>query len=300
MWRVITTMRFSYDEAFERNFGLISKREQQILRNKCIAIAGCGGVGGVHAHALARLGICNFKLTDPDEYSVANFNRQIGANMYSLNKNKAEVMADLILSINPEANIEVTTTGVNHENVADFISGSDLIIDGIDFFTLGPRRDMFRAAWNCKIPAMTAAPLGFSGTLHIFQPPGMSFDDYFDINDDQSFYDQIINFILGLAPSALHLPYMDLSGVDPATGRGPSSVVGVQMASCLITAQAVKILLRRQDIKTAPHFAQFDAYRMKSSVGYLKNGNRNWRQKIKRKFLLNKFKQIGLDKAFQA
>ncbi|HFE38718.1 MAG TPA: hypothetical protein ENK06_09945 [Gammaproteobacteria bacterium] len=157
---------------------------------------------------------------------------------------------------------------------------------------------MFKAAWAANIPALTAAPLGFSGTLHVFSSPGMSFDEYFDMKDEQSFYDQIVNFILGLAPAALHLPYMDLSGVDPKTGRGPSSVVGVQMASCLVAAQAVKILLDRKAVLAAPHYVQFDAYRLISKKGYLFAGNRNWLQKIKRKLLLHKFKQLGLDKAF--
>ena len=285
-------MEFSYQEAFDRNYGLISKAEQKILSNKCVAIAGCGGVGGVHAHALARLGIGKFKLTDPDEFSLANFNRQIGATIDTVDKNKAEVMSDMILSINPEAIVEVSASGVTTENAKLFVAGADLVVDGIDFFTLDPRRAMFKAAWEANIPAMTAAPLGFSGTLQVFHSPGMSFDEYFDMSDDQSFYDQIINFILGLAPAALHLPYMDLNSVDAKTGRGPSSVVGVQMASCLLASQAVKILLQREGVLLAPHYIQFDAYRMKSKKGYLFSGNKNWMQKIKRKILLYKFKQF--------
>ena len=67
---------FSAAEAFERNLGLISPEEQERLAKTTIAIAGCGGVGGVHAHTLARLGIGGFRLCDPDEFSLANFNRQ--------------------------------------------------------------------------------------------------------------------------------------------------------------------------------------------------------------------------------
>lgn len=291
---------FSYKAAFERNLGLVTSVEQEVLRKACVVIAGCGGVGGVHAHALARLGVGRFKLTDPDEYSVANFNRQIGANIATVDRNKAEVMAEMILAINPEAEVEVTTEGVNKDNVETFIAGADVVVDGIDFFTLGPRREMFAAAWRENIPALTAAPLGFSGTLHVFQSPGMSFDEYFDLSDEQSFYDQIVNFILGLAPSALHLPYMDLSGVNPETGRGPSSVVGVQMASCLIAAQVLKIILGRKGEFLAPQYVQFDAYRLKAKKGRLPGGNKHWLQQVKRRLLLRKFKQLGLDKAFQA
>ena len=37
---------FHYATAFSRNIGWITETEQEILRNKRIAIAGLGGVGG--------------------------------------------------------------------------------------------------------------------------------------------------------------------------------------------------------------------------------------------------------------
>ena len=51
---------FSYDEAFSRNIGWITEWEQQSLRRKRVAIAGMGGVGGVHLLTLTRLGIGAF------------------------------------------------------------------------------------------------------------------------------------------------------------------------------------------------------------------------------------------------
>ena len=48
---------------------------QEILRTK-IAIAGMGGVGGVHLPTLVRLGIEAFNVTDFDVFYLVNFNRQ--------------------------------------------------------------------------------------------------------------------------------------------------------------------------------------------------------------------------------
>ncbi len=48
---------FSYDAAFSRNIGWVTREEQQKLRAKRVAIAGMGGVGGIHAVTLARLGL---------------------------------------------------------------------------------------------------------------------------------------------------------------------------------------------------------------------------------------------------
>ena len=73
------TSSFSYDNAFARNIGWVTHAEQSVLRDKRVAIAGLGGVGGVHLLTLARLGIGNFHVADFDTFDVANFNRQVGA-----------------------------------------------------------------------------------------------------------------------------------------------------------------------------------------------------------------------------
>ena len=289
---------FSSSEAFSRNLGLISKEEQMRLSSSLVVIAGCGGVGGCHAHMLARLGISKFRLCDPDNYSVANFNRQFGATMTTVDQNKAKVTADIIKSINPEAEVEYWERGVDESNIRAFLSGADLVVDGIDFFSIDARRTLFSAARDCGIPAMTAAPLGFSGTLHVFMPGGMSFDQYFNISDEQNYLDKIVNFIIGLAPHALHINYMELRVIDPSTGRGPSSVIGVQQAACLLGAQAVNILLDRGGVHVAPRFIQFDAYRQKLAFGIIRRGNKSILQRLKKHLLLRKFNKIGLTEAF--
>ena len=69
---------FSYHAAFARNLGWVTRAEQDSLRGKRVAIAGMGGVGGVHLLTLARLGIGAFHIADFDTFDIANFNRQAG------------------------------------------------------------------------------------------------------------------------------------------------------------------------------------------------------------------------------
>ena len=289
-------VEFSATEAFERNRGLISRQEQDRLSRSVVAVAGCGGVGGLHAHTLARLGIGRFRLSDADTFSLANFNRQIGATVQTLGKNKAAVTADMIRAINPQARVEIVSE-VEKANARDFVAGADLVVDGVDFFAIDCRRALFAAAWQAGIPAVTAAPLGFSGTLHVFAPGGMSFDEYFDLTDSQSLFDQLVNFALGLAPGAAHLAYMDLQSVDPASGRGPSSIVGTQMAACLVGAEAVRILLKRGASPLAPRYVQFDAYRQCVRRGRLPRGNRHPLQRIKRAVLARRLRSFGWESA---
>jgi molybdopterin/thiamine biosynthesis adenylyltransferase len=287
---------FSRAEAFERNRGLISVAEQEKLANSLVLIAGCGGVGGLHAHTLARLGIGRFRITDPDSFSVANFNRQIGATIDTVGKNKAEVTAKTIHSINPEAHVEIMSEPVSAHNTSTFVKDTNLVVDGLDFFALDARRQLFAAARTSDIPVVTAAPLGFSATLHVFAQGGLSFDEYFDLRDDQDRFDQLVSFFVGLAPKGLHLPYMDMSTVNIATGRGPSTIVGCQLAACLIGAEAVRILAGKGPSRLAPNYLQFDTYRQLVAKGRLRRGNRNWLQRLKRRIVKNRLQSLGLDR----
>ena len=88
-------MSFDYHEAFSRNLGWVTETEQEILRNKRIAIAGMGGVGGSHLLTLTRLGIGEFSLADFDQFELANFNRQAGASTAHVGRNKLEVMVQM-------------------------------------------------------------------------------------------------------------------------------------------------------------------------------------------------------------
>ena len=53
----------------------MTRDEQRTLRGKRVAIAGLGGVGGLHLLTLARLGIGRFRLAEFDRFDLANFNR---------------------------------------------------------------------------------------------------------------------------------------------------------------------------------------------------------------------------------
>ena len=117
---------FDYDAAFSRNLGWVTEAEQQQLRQKCIAIAGLGGVGGSHLLTLTRLGIGKFKLADFDTFDIPNFNRQAGAMMSTVGQPKAEVLARMAKDINPELKITSYPGGVDKSNLDAFLDGVDL------------------------------------------------------------------------------------------------------------------------------------------------------------------------------
>lgn len=284
---------WQYDEAFSRNRGLINAREQEVLRRSRVAIAGMGGVGGIHLITLARLGIGAFRIADPDEFEVGNFNRQYGAEVQSIGRSKAQVMAEKALQVNPELEIDCVDRKITAENVDAFLDGVDLLVDGVDFFSFGARRLLFQRAREKGIWAVTAGPIGFSTAWLTFDPAGMPFDRYFDLNDETTSLDAFCAFAVGVAPRGTHFGYMDLTQVDASKGRGPSVGLACSLAAGVTAAEATKILLKRGPLRPAPCYSQFDGYWGVLRRGRLWWGNRSPLQQLKRRILRGRMLQLG-------
>jgi len=289
------TGSFSYQEAFARHRGLLSPEEQKRLRASRVAIAGMGGVGGIHLITLARLGIGAFHIADPDHFELANFNRQYGATIRSLGERKAEVMAEEARVVNPDLRLRVFCEAITPRNIGEMLDGVDVLVDGIDFFSIDDRRHLFREARRRGIWAITAGPIGFSAAWLVFSPTGMSFDEYFDLNDTMDQADQLVAFLVGLTPRATQRAYLDLTQVDPRTGTGPSAGLACQLCSGVVGAEVVKILLGRSPIRSAPWYFQFDAYRQMLCKGRLRGGNRHPWQRFKRMILRSHLASMGWD-----
>ncbi len=271
---------FSYDEAFSRNLGWVTPDEQRTLRGKRIAIAGLGGVGGLHLLTLTRLGIGRFRLADFDRFDVANFNRQIGAMMSTIGQPKIDVLAAMARDINPDVELELFADGVTAVNVDRFLHGVDLYVDGLDFFAFDARERTFAACRAANVPATTVAPLGMSAALLNFLPGGMSFEQYFRL-DGVDEPEKMVRLLIGLAPALLHRGYVaDPSFVDFARRKGPSTAMACQLCAGIAATEALKILLARGRVDAAPVGLQFDAYRGKLVRTWRPWGNRNPLQRV--------------------
>ncbi len=276
---------FNYEEAFSRNIGWVSDAEQQILRTKRIAIAGMGGVGGVHLLTLVRMGFCKFHISDMDDFELANFNRQIGAMSSTVGKSKVETLEKMARDINPEIEIKSFKSGIKDENLEAFLTDVDLFVDGFDFFVLEIRAMCFQRCRELGIPCVTAGPMGMGAGYLIFVPDGMSFLDYFGF-DHLSGQDRVVkyvNFLVGLSPYMIQRPYIaDESRIDLTGQRGPSTGMACQLCAGVAGIQAVKLLLGRGEILPAPYFHHFDPYLNRYVIRKIWWGHRNPWQTIKR------------------
>lgn len=271
---------FDYSTAFSRNIGWLTQAEQDRLRKARVAIAGMGGVGGIHLITLARLGIGKFNIADFDSFDQVNFNRQAGATMRTLNRAKVEVMAEQALDINPELDIRVFPKGVNEQNLENFLDDVDCYVDGLDYFVFEAREAMYRACERLRIPAVIAAPLGMGAAVVNILPGQMSFEEYFrfeGVSDEE----KALRFLLGLSPAMLQRGYLaDKSTVDLAARRGPSTAMACQLCAGVAATETLKILLGRGKVRAAPHGYQFDAYRNKLAHTWRPGGNRNPLQRL--------------------
>ena len=271
---------FNYSQAFARNIGWLAAHEQEILRHKRVAIAGLGGVGGVHLVTLARLGIGAFNIADFDTFDIQNFNRQAGAMMSTIGLAKIHVMAGQVMDINPEIRLRPFADGVTPNNIDEFLDGVDLYVDGLDFFAFDMRQTLFAACARRAIPAITAAPIGMGAALLNFLPGGMSFDDYFAWGDLPE-TEKALRFVIGLAPAGLNRGYLvDPSAVSLAERRTPSTIMACQLCAGVAATEALKILLKRGPLLAAPFGLQFDAYLGRLARTWRPGGNRHPLQRL--------------------
>ena len=98
-----------------------------------VAVFGLGGVGGHLCEALARAGVGELTVIDGDTVSASNVNRQIIATQDTVGRPKADVMAERILSINPECKVHAVNLFYLPENADQIdLSQFDFIADAVD------------------------------------------------------------------------------------------------------------------------------------------------------------------------
>jgi len=272
---------FDYQTAFSRNIGWVTRNEQEKLRNQRVAIAGMGGVGGVYLLTLTRLGIGRFNLSDFDTFELGNFNRQAGAALSTLGRPKLEVMSEAALDINPTLDIRQFPSGISADNIDEFLRDVDLYVDGLDFFVLDARRAVYQACAERGIPVVVAAPLGMGVSNINYLPGGMPLNRYFDFRDDLSETELAIRFLVGLSPAVLQARYLaDPSAVRFHEKKGPSTPMACELCAGVAGTAALKILLERGKVISAPNSFHFDAYLNKAVHVRRPGGNRNPLQRL--------------------
>jgi len=144
---------------------------QRRLREAKVAVLGVGGLGGWSALALACIGIGEMWLIDGDRVEISNLNRQILYTEAELGELKVECAAARLGAFNSRMKITAEARRLESEkDIAEFIAGSDVVIDAADW----PAHDIERwcnaACFAAGIPYITMShfpPIARVGPLYV-------------------------------------------------------------------------------------------------------------------------------------
>jgi molybdopterin/thiamine biosynthesis adenylyltransferase len=157
-----------------RNHEAISKEEQQILAEKRVLVAGCGGLGGYVIENLGRVGVGHLSLVDGDVFEESNLNRQLLSSHMNIGRPKVLAAKQRMQAVNPHIEVDVFQTRITAENALELMQGCDLIVDCLDNI---PSRKVLQAACEeAGLPLVHGAVAGWRGQVCVILPGERSLD----------------------------------------------------------------------------------------------------------------------------
>lgn len=175
-----------YEARTDRNIGWVTNHEQEIIRNSIVSIAGTGGMGGNAAQLMVRLGVGEIRIADPQTFDLSNINRQLGAGLHTVGKSKALETARILRNITDDYRLVVYPQGIEPGMIEDFVSGSSVIIDEIEFWNIGSCILMHQVARRLRIPILNCLTVGFATYLHYFSPDSGKIEDMVNMTLDEA------------------------------------------------------------------------------------------------------------------
>ena len=146
------------EEIFSRNELLWGEDFQKSLSQKCVLVAGLGGVGGYALEALARSGVGKFKIIDFDTVEESNINRQIIALNSTIGQQKTDLFEKRLKNINPDIKIKKYNCFYTKDLNNEVFDGVDYVVDAID--TMRYKVDLIDSAVKFGVPVVSAFGAG--------------------------------------------------------------------------------------------------------------------------------------------
>ncbi len=264
-----------------RNMGFWNEATQQAINDTELAVAGNGGTGNLVALEAARIGVQSFRIADPEVFDDVNSNRVMGARVETIGRNKAEVLKEDILAINPEANVVTYTDGINQDNIEDFLQSADVVLNGLELtrpslavMLARATRNRMIAGEEAPLPIIDVEYIGHAGQGTVFDPTSsVTFERFMNIKSFDKKGNDIPLGDLDLPPVATSRylaylpPYGDLKTLEAIHNGSPlpSNMIGAGVAAQIAVSEMVKLARKRVGEKGlkptyAPEVRWYDAY----------------------------------------
>lgn len=175
---------------YQRNRIYIGDTEQAAIKHFRILIAGAG-LGSVIAECLLRMGFETLTIIDGDKVEESNLNRQNYTNN-DIGKYKVDALRDSLLSINPNANVEVYPVFLTRANMVDFIVGHHAAVNALDFASDAPFvfDDICQLS---KIKILHPYNLGWAALVYVAGEANQELSEFYQTNNNEI---DIVNFFL--------------------------------------------------------------------------------------------------------
>ncbi len=178
-------------DRYSKNEKMLSHEENLSLRQKKVAVVGCGGLGGHIVEQLARLGIGHITAIDGDVFDVSNLNRQLLSNVENIGKHKALAAKERVKLVNPDIIVEAIPVFITENNADEILKGHDVIVDALD--SIGARKIVRSSADRLNTPMVFGAIAGWYGHVSTLFPGDNLFDIIYATNDNKGMEQELGN-----------------------------------------------------------------------------------------------------------
>ena len=118
-------------ERFDRGVRALGEKGQKRLQDTTVGIVGVGGVGSIVAEQIARLGVEEIVLIDPDTVEPSNLQRLVGAYDHHVSKPKVTAVREHLWKSGSDG-VEVEAVQAPVQEREDVLDSCDVIVGCVD------------------------------------------------------------------------------------------------------------------------------------------------------------------------
>ncbi len=121
----------SHNEQFDRQILAFGSQGQRLIAGLRVALVGVGGTGSIIAELLARLGVRDFTIVDPDHIEQSNVSRMFGSHLKDVDSLKVKVVRSHLLKLGAEKVSPVADSAIRQGVLAQ-LRDRDIVFSCVD------------------------------------------------------------------------------------------------------------------------------------------------------------------------
>ena len=239
---------------YSRNHLLVTKEQQQVIKNAKVIFGGVG-LGSVIGEVALRFGFENFVFLDMDNVELSNLNRQNYRDS-DVGHPKVEGIAKRLKAINPSANVTVHHVFLEEANIRDYVSSEfDLAINALDYDNNAP----FVFDDACRennIPVIHPGNFSWAATAFIIQKH-QTIDQFKAFHGNHAFF-KLVDFMIAQIETDHQISLNWVKEIltelkQDGTQFIPQTSIGANLVAGQTVSLMYDILFKPESIKPYPY-----------------------------------------------